>query len=188
MRRRADIAMKKMVPALLVFLLLGIGSCAERQDFDQFDEIAPTPTLEASMLYIETPERIINQLTGISFVQQTFNFDAFAEDFVAEHILEGVITYEMENTTSKPLEVIVEFLDENDAVLDTETFVMDPAPTAIIHREIAYGPGGRSIDIIRNTSAIRVSASNLGDTSSTSSLPDPKVIFRSSAKFRMALR
>ncbi len=180
--------MKKIVSAFLVVLLLGMGSCAERQDFDQADDITPTPTLEASMLYIETPERIINQLTGVSFVQQTFNFDAFAEDFVAEHILEGVITYEMENTTSKPLEVIVEFLDENDMVLDTETFIMDPAPTAIIHREIAYGPGGRSIDIIRNTSAIRVSASNLGDTSSTSSLPNPMVIFRSSAAFMMALR
>ena len=141
------------------------------------------------MLYVEAPERVINQLTGLNFVQQTFNFDAFAEEFISERLIDGVVTYELENTTSKPLEILVELLDDGDNVLDTELFVMPSAPTALLRRDIAYGGlGGRSIDIIRNTSSIRVSATNRGDNSSVSSLPNPMVVLRSSAAFRIRLQ
>ena len=169
--------------------MLALLSCSQQQNFDQADDLSVTPTVEASMLYVEAPERIINQLSGLNFIQQTFNFDAFAEEFISERLLDGVITYELENTTSKPLELLVEFLDEGDNVLDSESFVMPGAPTALIRRDIAYGGlGGRSIEIIRNTSSIRVSATNRGDNSSISSLPNPMVILRSSAAFRLRLQ
>lgn len=169
--------------------LIGLSACSESQDFDQIDALEVTPTVEASMIYVEAPERIINQLSGVNFIQQTFNFDAFAEDFVSERLLEGVITYELENTTSKPFEVLIEYLDDADNVLDSEFFSMPPAPTALLRRDVAYGGlGGRNIDIIRNTSGIRVSAENLGDNSTTSNLPNPMVILRSSAAFRIQLQ
>lgn len=172
----------------LTLALIGLTACSESQDFDQIDALEVTPTLEASMIYVEAPERIINQLVGVNFIQETFNFDAFAEDFVSENLLDGVISYELENTTSKPLEVFIEYLDDADNVLDSEFFSMPAAPTALIRRDVAYGMGGRNIDIIRNTSGIRVSAENLGDNSSTSSLPNPMVILRSSAAFRIQLQ
>lgn len=181
------------IPRIRLFLLLSgllwVMSCSEEQNFDQFDDLSVTPTVEASMLYVEAPERIINQLTGLNFFQQTFTFEAFAEEFISENLLDGVITYELENTTSKPLELLVEFLDEGDNVLDSEFFIMPAAPTALIRRDIAYGVlGGRDIDIIRNTSSFRVSARNLGDNSSISTLPNPMVILRSSAAFRIRLK
>ncbi len=174
----------------VMLLCLGIiCSCTEKQDFDQYDDISVTPTIEGSILYVETPERIINQIVGINFYSQVFNFDAFSEDFIAERVIDGVVVYEVENTTSKQLNITIEFLDEADNVLDTENFAIDPAPTAVLRREIAYGgPMGRPIDIIRNTSSIRVSAENLGDNTSTSSLPDPKIVLRSSAKLRIRLK
>lgn len=179
----------KRTAHLVIFLLSWLAiSCAERQDFDQYDDLSVVPTMEASLLYIEAPERIINQVSGLDFVQQTFNFDAFAEAFVSERILDGTISYRIENTTSKPLELIVEFLDEGGNSLDSETFIINPAPTAILVRDIAYGTAGRSIDIIRNTSSLRVSARNLGDTSSVSSLPNPMVTLKSSARFRIRLK
>ena len=182
----------KNVSVNIIAVLLSLGvlfSCTEKQDFDQYDDISVTPTLEGSLLYVESPERIINQIVGVSFFSQNFNFDAFSEDFIAERVLDGVVTYEVENTTSKELDITVEFLDDADNVLDTENFAIDPAPTAILRREIFYGGiSGRSIDIIRNTSSIRVSAENLGDNSSTSNLPDPKIILRSSAKLRIRLK
>ncbi len=181
----------KYIPKYLFTILvcLGIlGSCAEKQDFDQLDDLDITPTAEASLLYVETPERIINQVTGINFFSQIFNFDAFSEEFFADNVLDGVVTYEVENTTSKPLDITFEFLDEAGNTLDSENFVVNAAPTAILQREIAYGPAGRSLDIIRNTSAIRVSATNLGDNTSVSALPNPTVFLRSSAKFRIRLK
>jgi hypothetical protein len=174
---------------LLTVLLVPVLACVENQDFDQYEDLSVTPTVESSMLFVEVPERIINQLNDLNFVQQTFNFDAFAEDFISERLIEGIVTYELENTTSKPLELTVEFLDDADNVLDTEFFAMPAAPTALLRRDIAYGGlGGRDIAIIQNTSAIRVSAANLGDNSSVSSLPNPLVSLRSAAQFRIRLK
>lgn len=181
----------KYIPIATLAILFCAGifsSCAEKQDFDQLDNFDIIPTAEASILYVETPEYIINQLNGVNFYSQIFNFDAFSEEFVADNVLDGVITYEVENTTSKPLDITFEFLDEAGNVLDSENFMVNAAPTAILTREIAYGPAGRSLDIIRNTSAIRVSATNLGDNTSVSSLPNPAIFLRSSAKFRIRLK
>lgn len=172
----------------LVFIICLAFSCADKQDFNQFDDLTIIPDVEASLLYVETPEYLINEVPGTNFYSQTFNFDAFDEPFVEENILEGIITYEIENTTSKPLDIFFEFLDESGNSLDFEIFSIEAAPTAILTREIAYGPAGRSMDIIRNTSAIRVSAINRGDNTSTSDLPEPTVYLRSSAQFSINLK
>ena len=169
----------------LFFLML---SCAEKQNFDQYDDIAVVPEVEAAMLYLETPEEVINEDPGLTFVSVTFDFKAFQEKFVAERILDGFLIYQLENTTSKPLRLSIEFLDEAGTVLDTETFTLDPAPTAILNREVAYGPAGKSMDILTNTAALRISGTNLGDTTSVSGEPEPRFVFRSTAKFRIELR
>lgn len=179
----------KNLSSLLLLLCLVLGSCVEEQNFDQFDDLEIIPTVEASILYVESPESVINDAPGAIWYVQTFNFDAFSEGFFADNVLDGVIIYELENTTSKELEIIFEYLDDAGNVLDTESFSLDPAPTAVLRRETTYGtPSGRSLDIIRNTSGVRVNANNLGDNTSVSSLPDPMVIFRSSGKFRLQLR
>jgi hypothetical protein len=180
--------MKSIKVVLYLVMLLILGSCSERQDFTQYDDISLTPTYEASILYMEAPERLINQVTTTNFFTQDFNFDAFSEPFFAERVLDGIVIYEVQNTTSKALDIVVEFLDEAGNTLDMETFRIDPAPTAVLRREIAYGNSGRSLDIVRNTSTIRVSATNLGDNTSTSSLPDPLVTLKSSGQFRLRLK
>lgn len=181
----------KIVPKILLSALCAFvvfSSCSDEQDFDQIDDLDVIPTAEASLIFVEVPEEVINLGTGISFYSQSFNFDAFEEEFFSENVLDGVITYEVENTTSKPLDVIIEFLDDAGNTLDTETFTVGAAPTAIIRREITYGtPTGRDINIIRNTTEIRVTGINLGDTTSVSPLPDPTIFLRSSAQFRIRL-
>ncbi len=180
----------KPLKATISFVLACISfSCADKQNFDQYDDLGITPTVASSLVYVESPEEYINNTAGLDFYTQDFNFDAFNEDFFAERVLDGSITYELENTTSKPLEITLSFLDDDGNVLDTENFSVDPAPTAVLTREVFYGgPTGRSIDIIRNTSAFRVTARNLGDNTSVSGIPDPKIIFRSSARFRLRLK
>ena len=166
-----------------------LWSCTEEQNFDQFDDLRVTPLLASSIFYFESTEEFINTATtqGI-FYSNTENFDAFNEEFVAERLLEGILRYEVENTTSKSLSLVVEFLDDSEEVLDVETFTIDPAPSGTLTREVAYGPTGKSLDILRATSAIRISAINLGDDISTSSEPEPKIIFRSAAEFLFELQ
>ena len=181
--------MKKAGTFLWIALtFLSLLSCIEEQDFNQYDDLRVNPTYEASVLYVEVPENLINMTTGPDTYSQNFNFDAFSENIFADRVLEGVLTYQVENTTSKPLEIEIQFLDEGGTVLDAEQFQLDPEPTGILIREIAYGPAGRNLDIIRNTSSLLVAATNLGDNTSTSSQPDPMVTLKSSGKFMVRIK
>ncbi len=173
---------------LLSVLLLLIFACSEKQDFSQYDELSITPTLETSIFFVKVQELLINSATDISFFTQDFNFDAFEEEFFADRVLEGVISYELENTTSKPIQIELQFLDENDELLDSEVFTMDAAPTALLTREVAYGNSGKSLDILRNTSKVRLNASNFGDNVSVSEIPGASVQLRSSAQFMLRLK
>lgn len=171
-----------------IVLFMSLHSCIEEQNFDQFDDLRIEPTIEGSILYVEAPERTINIAIAANFYVQDFNFDGFSDAIFADRVLDGVVTYVMENTTSKDIDVTVEFLDAGDNVLDIESLHIDPAPTEMVLVEIPYGGTGRPLDIIRNTSAIRVSARNNGDATSVSDFPDPMVILKSSGKFRLSLK
>lgn len=174
---------------LVLFMLLGIVSCMDKQDFDQANDINAQPVIEGSILYIEAPESLLNQSEAPYSYSQEFNFDGFNAPIFADRVLEGTIFYELENTTSKELEILVEFLDEGGNRLDEQNFHIAPAPVALMEVPVKYGSGsGKSMDIIKNTSGIRVTVLNLGNNVSVSTLPGPKVIFRSSGKFRMQLR
>ncbi len=159
----------------IILISLVFGGCIETQDFDQYDDLGITPSYEASILYIEAPELYINSITGVNVITQNFNFDAFATDVFADRVIEGTITYEVENTTNKDLDITVEFTDDAGNVLDTEVFSIPPAPTPVDRREIQYGNGGRSIDIITNTSNFRVTAQNNVDNTSTSGIAYAKI-------------
>lgn len=177
----------KKIVSFLVLALITL-SCSDKQDFGQYDDLSITPTFETSIFYVKTQESIINRVNGISFFSQDFNFDAFEEDFFAERVLEGSITYELDNTTSKDIEISIEFLNENGDVLDSEFFRMDAAPSALLTRIVLYGGTNKNLDILRNTSQIRLSARNLGDNTSTSGLPDPALVLSSSAKFTVRIK
>jgi hypothetical protein len=175
-----------LLPAII---LLALYSCIETQNFDQYDDLEITPTVEASILYIESPERIINEASGQYYYSQDFNFDGLSVDAFADRVIEGSIFFEIENTTSKQFKPTVEFLDEAGNTIDTIDFPLQPAgPAPLYRRQVPYGPGKqRSIEIIKNTSSIKVSVL-IEDNTSVSNLPDPKIIFRSSGKFRLRLK
>ncbi|MFS4467039.1 hypothetical protein [Maribacter sp. 2210JD10-5] len=184
-----SIYIRSVLKVLSFFLLAGFTfSCSEELNFDQYEDLEVRPTLETSIFFIKTQESIINRINGINFFTQEFNFDAFEEAFFADRVLEGAITYELQNTTSKEVEISIEFLDIDGTVLDTEFFRLDPAPTATLQRVVAYGNAGKSLEILRNTSDIRLGARNLGDNTSTSDFPDPSLILRSSGAFTLRIK
>lgn len=176
----------------LLFIVLStsfiLNSCSEEQNFDQFDDLSIVPTVASSIFYLESDENTINLAGSGNFYSEVFTFEAFNEAFIADNILDGVITYEVENSTSKEIDIRIEFLDEAGNILDTESFTIQPSPAPTLERQIAYGNGGRSLDILRNTTDIRVGAENQGDDTSISSEPDPRIILRSSAEFRLRLQ
>lgn len=181
--------MKKWAPLfLLLTILTSVLSCSEEVDFNQADDLNVIPTVSTSLLYIESDEGTINFSGSGNFYTQVFTFEAFNEPFVADNVLDGTITYQVENTTSKEIDILVEFLDDGGNVLDSESFTIDPEPSPILERQIAYGNGGRSLDILRNTTNIQVGGENQGDDTSVSSRPNPRIILRSSGEFRLRLQ
>ncbi|WP_097047013.1 hypothetical protein [Flagellimonas pacifica] len=183
--------MKKLLFNLLsqalVFIML--WSCSEKQDFSQFDDLSVTPTIASSILYLESDEAFINTLSAFGlFYSKTIAFEAFSEQYVAKRVLEGKIIYEFENTTSKRLNITVEFMDEGGNVLDTESFDIEPGTTNAQITETTYGPGGKSLDILTNTNSLRIIGNNLSDATSVSSASEPKVIMRSAAEFLFRLK
>jgi len=152
------------------------------------DSSEGTITNDNGRFYFESDETTINATGSGVFYQEIFTFEAFSDPNIADRVIDGTITYQIENTTSKPLSLLIEFLDAGGNVLDSEPFIVNEEPTALLERQVAYGDGGKSLDILRNTTNIRVSGENLGDATSQSSQNEPKVILRSSAAFRIRLR
>jgi hypothetical protein len=170
------------------FLLLGLlVSCSDSLDFGQYEDASLTPFLEAAFLYVQSSEAVINESDTPVFLDNTFAFVAFSEQFVAERILDGEIVYQLENTTSKPLEIAIQFLDGSGGVLDTESFTIGPEPAPLLNRTVAYGSGGKSLNILRNTVSLRVIGTNQGDNTSTAGVPEPRIVLRSTARFVMRL-
>ncbi|MGB6153074.1 MAG: hypothetical protein WBG48_13910 [Pricia sp.] len=181
--------MKFYLTSLLVLCICcaSLFSCVEEQDFTQYDDINVTPTAEASILYIEAPESAINAAGDADVISRNFNFDAFSSDVFAERVLDGSVTYIVENTTSKDVTIRIELIGEVGNVLDIVIIDVDAMMPRQV-TEIFYGSAARPINLIKETSSIRVTATNRGDNSSTSDLPDPKIILKSSGKFRLQLK
>ena len=64
----------------------------------------------------------------------------------------------------------IEFLDASGNVLDVESFNIEANLSETFIREVVYGPGGKSLDILTATTQLRITATNLGNTTSTSIL------------------
>lgn len=181
--------MRKIIKSILFIFFLSVASCAEDLDFGQYQDLEATPSYEASILYLEAPEDIINLAeTGTDVVSKNFNFDAFSSEIFSKSVLDGTIVYLAENTTNTALEITIDFLDEEGTVTDTEIITVQEAPSAVLQREISYGDRGRSIEIIKTLTTIRISAKNLGRGSDGSNLTDPKFTLKSSGKFRVLIK
>jgi len=181
------VTMKKKFGCLFLFLIV-LSSCAEEQNFNQFDDLNLIPTVATSLLFFESPENTINQLPAGNFYNETFTFVAFSEAFIADRVVDGSIIYELENTTSKEINVLIEFIDASNTVLDSESFLIQSEPAPFLERQVAYGNGDKSLDILRNTVQIRITAINLGDNISESTVSQPKIILKSNAVFRVRLQ
>ncbi|GGG55786.1 hypothetical protein GCM10011414_27040 [Croceivirga lutea] len=173
---------------LLMVIVLTFVSCSEDLNVNQADDLAIEPTVASSIFYFESTEEVINLAGTGGFYSEQFVFEAFSESFINDKVLDGIITYQISNTTSKAIELQIEFFDASGNTLDSEQFSIEANPAPETEIQVAYGNGGKSIQILRNTSQIRVNGINLGDGTSTSTQENPKIILKSSAAFRIKIR
>ena len=79
-------------------------------------------------------------------------------------------------------------MDAGGNALDAERFDIPAAPTALLTRDVAYGAGGKALDILINTTDFRITGVNLGDNTSTSTEPEPKISLKSAAEFLVQVK
>lgn len=164
-------------------------ACSTEQDFSQFDDLDVFPEIEGGLLLVEAPEPEINLVGTAIVLSQEFLFDGFQTPFFSDRLVEGLLTYEIDNTTSKSLDVVLEIIDDSGASIDVERFTISASPSQTIVRNVAYGTGaGKSLSIIKNTHSFRVTIINDGDFTSVSSSSNPAVRFKSSGKFKLQLK
>ncbi len=175
--------------AFYINCLLLFFSCTEKQDFDQVKDLEIITNVSGPIVYLESTEAFINNTTIPNFLTQNMNFDIFETNFVADRIISGSITFQIENTTSKELALTIDFLDKAGSIIDSEFFLINAAPPLVaIRREIFYGPPSeRSIEIVKNISGFQLGFVNNSGTTSVSSLPLPKVVIKSMGSFKLAL-
>ena len=143
--------------------------------------------MKLALLYIEAPESRINDAVDRQVLSRNFNFDAFSAEIFADRVLDGSITYVGENTTEKDIQYRIEFLNDEGGLLTTDLFLVPALNSSAI--TVAYGNGGKDIDIIKSTSSLRITVTDQGDNQpSNSMLPEPAIVLKSSGKFRVSLR
>ncbi|GLU43827.1 hypothetical protein Musp01_14510 [Muricauda sp. NBRC 101325] len=163
-------------------------SCVDEQDFDQVNDLTITPTVATGIFYLESDQNTIDNTSSNNvFYSQTIDFEAFNEPYVAERLLEGVLLYEVENTTNKILQLTIEFLDVNGLVLDTEIFNIAAYPSGTFDREVAY-PADKSLAILTNTTDIRLTGLLIGEDTNSMEPADPKIKLRSAGEFLFQLQ
>ncbi|MEA1785905.1 hypothetical protein U1E44_07365 [Arenibacter sp. GZD96] len=166
-------------------LVMLTSSCIRDQNFENLEDLSVFPTVTVPLLALESIENGFNEAEKSEVLTQEFTWDEFLME--KERLLSGVVSYQIDNTTSKELNVVVAFLDSTGYDLDTESFLLPAGPTGILQREVTYGTAsGKNIDILRNTASINIRIQNLGDSHSSSVLLDPKVSVVSSGKFSLS--
>jgi hypothetical protein len=171
--------LKKLIP---IFILV-FASCSDEQDFSQAKDLEVTTDLSGPILSVETSEDVLNAGT---FTPQEVNFDGFQTDLFSDRVVSGVINMEVCNSTSKQLDITVELLSDGGIVLDSKLISVDAAPPEqTVLDSLVYDDS--NIEILKNVSSILVSLENNGDTTSVSTLDDPKITFQSSGSFKLEL-
>lgn len=165
----------------IVLAILALAtSCAPDQNFEILKNPNALESLEGTLINLEAEEHLANQSGSPIIISKNFEIQNFFPSFNTEKAGICVLNYQIENTTSKDVNVIVVFLDRDGAYLDLESFILPTAPTGILNREVTYGTAsGKNIDVIKNAVTVKVSVHNMGDRKSVSVLSEPKISFAS---------
>lgn len=100
---------------LFISILLIVLSCTKGVDFDQGDNITPSPTLESNLVFFEfANEDLLDEDTQqeLLMLVDTTRLEVISELFFVDHMLRTDITLEFTNSFQRPFEVDILFLND----------------------------------------------------------------------------
>lgn len=122
-------------------MLLCITSCVKDVDFEQAEDLAVSPVLEASLIFFEeAAPRFSGTEEGDNTVTDSTSVTIFNDDFVVDNLERAEFLFEVTNSINRPFSAEIQFLDEADQLLYLVEFGVPASennvPVTIIHEEI----------------------------------------------------
>ncbi|WP_298514403.1 hypothetical protein [uncultured Kordia sp.] len=117
--------LQKIAPILFVLLF---ASCVKDVDFEQAEDIAISPVLEASLIFFDFQASQFSEPTGTAIVVEgdDLELDVFNDEFFRDNLIKGEFFFEVTNTIDRNFRADIIMYDANDQV--THAFAIDVTP------------------------------------------------------------
>jgi hypothetical protein len=174
--------------AVILFCAL-VNSCSSDLDFDQINDFSAEPEIAANLAYFELPiPSSIPSLPLFTFPPVNAKFDILRDASVSKRLSEATLFFEVENINVKQYEVVVEFKDVNDRVLDRIAITEAEAKYDDVSKKLSKSVTYKSsqLDILKLATSIDFTASIVRVTPLT--IANDTLKFRSSAIIKLALQ
>ena len=174
----------------IIFCVVGIilSACVSGVDFDQGEDFAISPILDASLIYFEEPASTFVDEDGLeqTIVRDSVVIDAFSDQFVIDNLIKAEFLFEVTNSIDRSYQAQVDFLDEIDDIRHSFTFSVDASPTntdiLVEHLEVFEN---ESLDALKQTIKLVITLTLMPSTDGSvlDENSPGRLIFKSKATF-----
>ncbi|MBU2939360.1 hypothetical protein KO494_07390 [Lacinutrix sp. C3R15] len=108
---------------LLFFSVICITACVSDIDFSQSESLTISPTLDASVIYFDTPaSTFVGEGEEQTIVRDSVNVDVFTDAFIVDNVAKVLFLFEATNTINRNFQAQVDLLDQANVLQHTFTF------------------------------------------------------------------
>jgi len=103
--------------SILCIILISLNSCVKDVDFDQTENILPTPVFESSLIYSDLEASVfIDEITQQELIvlSDTTRLEYVNSDFFVDQLLKTNLTFEFTNSLDRNFSIDFEFVNDND--------------------------------------------------------------------------
>ncbi|NRT12860.1 hypothetical protein [Flavobacterium sp. 14A] len=176
--------------AILLYCNLFLSSCSSDLNFDQINDFSAEPEIVGNLAYFELPiPSSIPSLPPFPFPTVNAKFDILRDASVSDRLLEATLFFEVENINVKQYEIIVEFKDVNDRVLDRISIPEAHAKYDDINKKISQTESytNSRLNILKSATNIDFTVLKIASTTPIIVTSSDTLKFRSTATIKLAL-
>ncbi len=173
-------------------LMFCFSSCVKDVDFNQADNLVLTPVVASSVVYTDVEaSRFSENGIELQVVRDSIaNIEIFNEQFVIDNLVRTELIFEATNTIDRTFELQVEFLDDNDVLLDSFSFEAQPSPDGNeVISETTEDYVGQRLDALKQTTKMVITLTLFpsNDGSILNADSTGRIILKSSGLFYLNL-
>ncbi|MDG5492488.1 hypothetical protein [Psychroserpens sp. SPM9] len=138
---------KKVVFGLICLMLIFLNSCVSDVDFDQTENILPTPVFESSLMYsnLEAPN-FIDEATQqeVIILTDTTRLEYINSDFFVDQLIKTNLNFQFANSLDRHFSIDFEFVNDADELRYLAEIEVPPgqpnAPSVVVSNFLIEEP------------------------------------------------